>query len=752
MNTVIRAIVEENIRPDYASGLAKPDISFNAFQGSIRLRGFGNITKALKTIVYELLGKQKRPGSSCKDFTSLNLLCMRPKVPRVPPPQSETRTKIFPMRCIEDAELLKVWHERIIPSLPGLLGKTLGDSYSASLVRKGRSEFSGTAVIQIQSHTVPSKTVRALIRNQIVRWVEKAVSLRSNQVQFLKGRLTTLAGERDEIFEMKDGPEKSNQGSDDDSEAECYPYYKRYWKTPGPGASIGLLCTRSIAATICCYVHVDERLYVLTVDHFITKSYQHVLTGTSDRTTIVSPALADVDDMREKFTQFVTDFKIELDEAMKEYFREDEYPEYVSLSDIWSLPDHIQDIMLKLDVVRKDLAHLTGGDGPFTLGSLAYKSTTPSNSDHPLYSVPEQKFPHHMDWALCSVLPDRAGNNRHRYHYDPDARVVDFYHGDTDTFGAGQPFFDTCGIKPNAKVHFVGQATGRQSGEINAALILISQNGMVSEEWSMVISADGQDGNDMIHRGDSGASILCDSDNKLVGLLWGCTKDGQLVLSPINIVFDDIRQKVPADVCLPPADRSSTPELALGIAVHEVETFPPADRSSTPGQVLGTAVHDVELICRDKTIEISKSRKKFRSSNMPSPRRKQIAASSTPEKLPAGKSLPPVTKTISPPTSLFGPQRSPIFNPPNAIYGPVLPSPAFIPLAQKVFKALEDSNKNKQSLGFITSGVSARKLEKRETFPQTRDRALYRTGTWPAKNHLHLGSHSLGAFNAIFVN
>jgi hypothetical protein len=727
MITVIRAI-EENIKLDSAGVLAKPEISFNAFQGSIRLRGFGDITKALKTIVYEFLGKRKRLGSSLNDFASLNLLCMRPKVPRVPPPQSETGTKTFALRHTEDAELLKVWHERIIPSLPDLLAKTIGDNYSASLVRKGISELSGTAVIQIQSHTVPSKTVRALIRSQIVRWVDKDISLRSYQIQFSKGRLTMLAGELQGIHEMSDSPEQSDQGSDDDAEPECYPFYKRYWRTPGPGASIGLLCTGAIAATICCYVHVEGRLFILTVKHFITKSYDRLLSGTSDRTTVVSPALADVDDMREKFTQFVTNFKIELDEAMREHFG-DECPEYVSLGDIGSLPDHVQDIMEKLEVVQKDLSHLTGGDQPFRLGALAYQSTTPCTSDRPLFSFPGQRFGHHMDWALCSVLPQRTGTNRPRYKYNCEERVVDFYTGDTDTFGAGQPILDTCVVEGNTKVHFVGQATGRQSGEINPARILISQNGIISEEWAMVMSANGQDGNDMIHRGDSGAPIVRDSDNKLAGLLWARTKDGQLVLTPINIVFDDIRQKIPAsDVSLPPVDPCAPPEIPLSAAVHEVDT-----------------------ICRDKTIERPKLRRRFRSLDMPSPRRKQILASSTPEKFPAGSSQLPVTKAASLPTPLLDSPRSAIFNPSNTMFGPVLPATAYIQLAQQVFTALKD-NKNKHSLEFVLTGYSTNKLEKRSTFPQTQDRALHRTGTWPAKNHLRLGSCNVAPLNAIFVN
>jgi hypothetical protein len=413
---------------------------------------------------------------------------------------------------------------------------------------------------------------------------------------------------------------------------------------------------------------------------------------------------------------------------MKDHFG-DEYPEFVSFGDIGSLPDHVQDIMAKLDVVQKDLSHLTGGDQPFRLGSLAYQSTAPSNSDRPLLSLPEQRFGHHMDWALCSVLPQRAGTNRHRYQYDCEEGAVDFYTGETDTFGAGQLFLDTCGVEANTKVHFVGQATGRQSGEINAARILICHNGIVSEEWAMVMTANGQGGNDIIHRGDSGASIVRDSDNKLAGLLWACTKDGQLVLTPINIVFDDIRQKIPAsEVSLPPIDRSSPPDISLGITVHEVDT-----------------------ICRDKTIEKLKLRRQFRSSDMPSPRRKQVLPSGMPERFPVGNSQPPVTKAVPVPTPSLGSLRPPTLNTLNTTSRATLPAPEYIRLFQQVCKALED-NKNKDSLRFILTRYSTNKLEKQSTFPQPQVRTLHRTGTWPAKNHRRFDSRNAGVLNAIFVN
>src|SRR5207247_1912855 len=208
-----------------------------------------------------------------------------------------TRTKIFAMRKNEDAAILKVWHEIVVPSLPGLLSEAIGEDYAASLVRKGISELSGTATIQIQSHTVPSKTVRSRIRKQILSWVNKHICLRNKQIQFIKGCLATLAGSAYNVQEMGDIHEQSDQSGEDDYVPEPYPFYKRYWRTPGPGASIGLLCTNSVSATIGCYVHVDGRLLILTVKHFITNSYDRLLAGESDRTTVLSPALADVDDM-----------------------------------------------------------------------------------------------------------------------------------------------------------------------------------------------------------------------------------------------------------------------------------------------------------------------------------------------------------------------------------------------------------------------------------------------------------------------
>ncbi len=500
------------------------------------------------------------------------------------------------------------------------------------------------------------------------------------------------------VHETHDSPEQSDHGSDDDTEPEPYPFYKRFWKTPGPGASIGLLCNKEVYATIGCYVHVDRRLYMLTVEHFITKSCGRLLTGESAEKTVVSPALSDVDDLKERFTQMIRDFDVELTEAWREHLG-DQWAEHAPLNSIEPFPDNLKDVLDKLEIVKEDLSHLLGGDESLKLGSVAYQSTTPSSPDCSLQLLPEQNHGHHMDWALISVSGERAGTNRHRYRYERDVGKVDFYTGETSTVGAGQPFMDTCDVQGNTKVHFVGQATGHRSGEINPARVLISHNGTLSIEWSMVVSTNRKGDNDITHRGDSGASIIRDDDNKIVALLWACTKDGQLVITPIKAIFEDIKLKLPADeVCLPQVDR------------------PPP--SAAP---LRTTAVEVETICGDKKTERPKLRRTFRSTDMPSPRHKQALESSMPKKDSVRIIPPPARKAISLPTPLESALGCPSFKPSDGTFRPVLLP--FHRLIQQMPKGWDDRG-NKHAIAFVLSGLRANKLAKRSTFPQTQDKLL----------------------------
>jgi hypothetical protein len=153
------------------------------------------------------------------------------------------------------------------------------------------------------------------------------------------------------------------------------------------------------------------------------------------------PALVDVVGMQNEFQQRLTNLEFELNTAFGELGLD---VNCLSPSDILSLSDDVQDLMEKRKEVERDFDHLKDENDELTLGSIIYQGTAPLilNRSMGLIST-SQTFEHRSDWALCSVVSQRTGTNRHRYYYDPGDGIVDFYVGDIETIGAGEPFMDT---------------------------------------------------------------------------------------------------------------------------------------------------------------------------------------------------------------------------------------------------------------------------------------------------------------------
>jgi hypothetical protein len=84
----------------------------------------------------------------------------------------------------------------------------------------------------------------------------------------------------------------------------------------------------------------------------------------------------------------------------------------------------------------------------------------------------------------------------------------------------------------------------------------------------MVVPKDKQQEGDNYY-GDSGAWIIRDSDNALVGLLWGWI-NGQLIFTPITDVFADIKDTLNAtEVCLPGLSTAPNPDgLTVSVAAR----------------------------------------------------------------------------------------------------------------------------------------------------------------------------------------
>jgi hypothetical protein len=144
-------------------------------------------------------------------------------------------------------------------------------------------------------------------------------------LQFSKGSLTILAGptcppepaESDDQLQV-----------DDDSD---FLHFRRYWKYPGMGASIGMLCTRKTSGTLGCYIVGDGQLYLLAVKHLVemSRSYHD---NADDKQKVTSPALLDVDQMEIYYKRYLVSVRAEIDSTATAQWGGQEVGSYFPIS------------------------------------------------------------------------------------------------------------------------------------------------------------------------------------------------------------------------------------------------------------------------------------------------------------------------------------------------------------------------------------------------------------------------------------
>ncbi|KAH0544525.1 hypothetical protein FGG08_001297 [Glutinoglossum americanum] len=452
----------------------------------------------------------------------------------------------------EDSDVLTTWMKYIGPLLPDILAPAVGENYSASLVRQGLSDGSSTPTIRIESASGQSEGIRRKIRAQIHAICEQHG--RTNiPLHFSQGSVILLARTYPEYEEMEDG-QANEQGS--------FPHHRRYWRHPGMGASIGLGSCKTVSATLGGYISVDKRTCMLTVDHIIDFATNIDTIAETGRQTITSPSLLDVEELTQDLGQVLRDIEAMIENSMEQVFPSGK----VTLEELEEL---LNSSVLKDDHGRFEefLRDLSRKPGDFHLGEI-YRRCAPGLKEAASiygFSSPgrgNMEVCHRMDWSIYTVARTRTGQNRHRHKFCAESGTVDYLSENLHPMGAGSPCLEACEVQPGMPVYYVGQSSGRQRGVISPGLVLVTSGGVSSWEWAMVVPEDEQQDGE-IYCGDSGAWILRESDNALVGLLWGWV-GGQLIFTPIKDVFADIRDTCNAtEVCLPKPPTAPDPGVLL---------------------------------------------------------------------------------------------------------------------------------------------------------------------------------------------
>ena len=468
--------------------------------------------------------------------------------------------KIFSLRVKQDSVTITTWNWCLLPKLPSILDPAIGKDYTASLVRQGASEVEARPCIRIQS---PRK-LRLATRKNIKLAIDETCDLNMRgriPVSFCTGYLRLLANATSlqSTIEENSLSEDSEEEEEDDDPGF---HTKRYWQYPGMGASIGMRCTRLVSATLGGYVLVDGRKLLLTVDHFIERSHKENFTISPqcrDLFTLTSPSLSDVDEMRERLDLTMRGLQAESDLLSKKSGDSE-----IFFNDV--LPPELEGIAHEMDGIQEYQGELNRSEREFVLGELAgrCKPNAMLSIDPQSPSSSGWATSCRMDWALFSIESRRMGENRHCAESEmAEAPNESSPNGTSDGIFCN----DTCDLEPSASVHYVGQRSGPRKGQINAVQMLLKIGGVSTTEWALICP-------EQIPRsegceGDSGAWVLRDSDNKLVGLLWGWI-DGQLLFSPINKVFADIKNTFPAREVSLPRDRINREPPVMAISRNAV--------------------------------------------------------------------------------------------------------------------------------------------------------------------------------------
>ena len=476
---------------------------------------------------------------------------------------TKSRKNVHPLRSRWDHSLISTWENKVLPALPNILDERIGQDYSACVIREETSPGRMKPCIEIVSAYGCSDQVKIKIKEDIKELLAPTVT--NVGVRFSTGKLRLLAH-----FSLEDEP-SSDEASGSVSESSAdegsrqFPAHKRYWHKAGLSASIGLLATRRVSATLGGLLLVDGQLCILTVDHFLDESRlqrDRAESLEADAMTITSPSLSDVYEVRLDLTQHIRDLRVSIGEHPAWKDRDQSASGWKATAEEFA---ELNELMHEHEQILALYREVDKPDWEFEIGRLVYRSGWTTRSSVGSQFVPGScsgpvGAPVCMDWSLFSVKAGREGLNCPRYQYDDENRVISDATPD-DILQAEQLTTSTCDIDPCVPVHYIGRSSGKRCGLVSPTRMLVDREGTKTWEWFMCPS-DGEFPVEAV-AGDSGAWVVRDTDNAVTAQVFAWQR-GKLLISPINDIIADVKRV------------ANTPRVSLPFAGGPVPAAEPA--------------------------------------------------------------------------------------------------------------------------------------------------------------------------------
>ena len=457
-----------------------------------------------------------------------------PQQPETGTPSDSNKGKflhvhIQPIDAITDVDIARDWTEYYLPRWPELVkgANDIGNSYSAVLVRQKGSLGKFAPVIRFQSSRGQTDEERKIILGNI-RTLCDEKGCRELPVHFSTGTVVRLVGgphQEDETQSYESEPPRNSK----------FPHQRRYWQTPGMGASIGMTDCPHVSATLGGYIMIGTRRYMLSVNHFIQRARTCNYCERRDlRSSLSSPSLCDVKEMEMEISKKM---KL-LEQALKPNVPV-ELPAKKAIELIQGCQGkELMHYQRFYDEHRRPM-------NVYGLGTLQRHNTPIGDEEN---SDTQTGMPLTMDWAIFEVDRPRRGENKYRHPQPTEPGVTEFEKENANVQGLGESCQASRLFKSGENVHYVGNRSGFSCGDINLVQSFFKEQGREYYEWGIVPS--GLHERESNFQGDSGAWIL-GHDNQLLGLLWGYN-NGLLLFTPIKEVFEDIAQTTHCEVKVAP--------------------------------------------------------------------------------------------------------------------------------------------------------------------------------------------------------
>lgn len=566
-----------NLRPtydDYPFNITSP-ITYNPGKETITLTGFSeSMVKKVMTDLRLLV------ESFSKRWGGKYLVTSQPSTSRAPmlspstvhsKTNSET-TRVFPIKPKEHRRLCQIWFQSIIPALPQILSQGLGGNYAASLVRRGRSDFLAEPCIQIESPCLPGPTAQIIIKDSVSE-IWRKCQHGPISVYFTEGSVRKLNG--------MEGENENDVGASLDLQRLELNYGRPYSK-PGMGASVGLLCSKVVSATLGGHIVINGDRYMLTSEHFVSRSRELANRDDYDLAcvTLTSPSRCDLKEIEENLKQTKRDRDSEIKSLAQRIYDDEEIPEEA----FNNLPPELGDAMRRNDEVKSLLEQVTKPPLEYAIGDLIKvslerqtQSISRSLANELGLRDEELLVKHEMDWALFKTNSRtvQTGENRHKYRSNQDA-MNDHYVDEGDH--ANQPgdvCYERCGAEPGYTVHYVGQGSKHRSGKVNIPA-LVSRDSAETINWA-ILDSDGHTIPYTDVEGDSGAWVIREDGNKLMGQVHSYGSNGQVFFTPIDVIFAELEALFESDVSLPacPPNPGQMPCATLVSPLCSISYTPP---------------------------------------------------------------------------------------------------------------------------------------------------------------------------------